>query len=464
MATDNNGFSCEIQSHSDNPYVTNIINSIIGVGILAIASTFKDTGIFLTLCLLVFGGLLTVFSCSILLRAANDSRKDSYEYLAEAKLGTIGKTVIEICLVGFMLGVMVGYYIALGDLLPPSIFRQPDISKEQRAGLLLFIGVFIIQPLVLIKDISQLTTASKVSLGGYAVTASVILAYGFITAAVFTNWTNEDIIYFKIDDLLPTMSLYALAFACHPQLFLVYGSLRLEDHHKEGVSTVIRTKTMERIVFKALSCVALLYTTLGIFGYLSFETATSGNLLKNYPSHWQLTEIMRLSFCMSCIISFPLLIYPVRQSMYTMVSSAMNYCYKQLNVCESAKYSPLNSLDDEDIELNNLIRDQGETKSSSIHIPPKWFYSLSGFINLLTLTVAILVPDIAIILKLNGSTMGSTMAFILPALIGLRSKVDANKTVDDGGLMPFHVKFSKFLLVIGLALFIISPIVILMED
>jgi len=406
---------------------------------------------------------LTVLSCSILIRAANDSRKDSYEYLAEARLGSLGKTIIEICLVGFMLGVMVGYYIALGDLLPPSIFRTATITPQQRAYLLLFVGVVIVQPMVMIKDISKLTTASKVSLGGYACTASVIVCFGVVTGSIFTNWGNEDIVYFQIDDFLPTMSLYALAFACHPQLFLVYGSLRIDENKEQSIAIVKRVKTMERIVLKALATVALLYTTLGIFGYLSFESGTSGNLLKNYPSHWQLTEIMRLSFCMSCIISFPLLIYPVRQSMYTMATSLIIYCRKTLH-CSDSKYSPLNSLDDEDVELNALIqKDVSETRSSSIHIPRNWFIGLSIFINILTLTIAILVPDIAKILKLNGSTMGSMMAFILPALIGLKSKVEKDKAVDDGGIMPIHLMFSKVLLVIGTAIFFISPILILME-
>ena len=110
-----------------------------------------------------------------------------------------------------------------------------------------------------------------------------------------------------------------------------------------------------------------------------------------------------------------------------------------------------------------IEKDVSETRSSSIHIPQKWFIGLTIFINILTLTIAILVPDIAKILKLNGSTMGSTMAFILPALIGLKSKVEKDRAVDDGGIMPIHVVFSKVLLVIGVAIFFISPILILLE-
>ena len=76
---------------SDKPYIINIVNSIIGVAILAISSTFKETGILLTLLTLIAGAILTQFSCSILVRAAKETSTTNYEYLVEKTLGKFGK-------------------------------------------------------------------------------------------------------------------------------------------------------------------------------------------------------------------------------------------------------------------------------------------------------------------------------------------------------------------------------------
>ena len=162
---------------SDKPYIINIINSIIGVAILAISSTFKETGILLTLLTLIAGAILTQFSCSILVRAAKETQTTNYEYLVEKTLGKYGKIAIELCLIGFMMGVMIGYYIALGDLLPSLIYRSMAVSFEQRATVLIVISIFLIQPLVMLKDISSLTTASTFSLFGYSIVCSVVILY-----------------------------------------------------------------------------------------------------------------------------------------------------------------------------------------------------------------------------------------------------------------------------------------------
>lgn len=390
--------TCSDEVGSDKPYIINIVNSIIGVAILAISSTFKETGIFLTLLTLISGAILTQFSCSILVRAAKETSTTNYEYLVEKVLGKVGKTAIEISLIGFMMGVMIGYYIALGDLLPSLVYRGISVSFKERATVLVVIGVFLIQPLVMMKDISSLTTASTFSLFGYSIVCSVVILYSISTGAVFVNWTAPDIVYWNTSSFFATLSLFALGFAAHPQIFIVYNAFKKPQ--------VIR---MERIIGYAIFAVSILYTVLGTAGYLTFKSNVSGNVLVNYPRSG-LTEAMRLSFCFSCIISFPLLIFPIRTAMFTL-------CKPVFEKFIGVGY--------ESLEMENIEKStESNNNAPKIHIPEKIFYSLSVLINLFTLTVAILVPDIAALLKLVGATMGATLAFIIPALIALKHKTE----------------------------------------
>jgi len=434
---------------SDKPYIINIVNSIIGVAILAISSTFKETGILLTLLTLISGAILTQFSCSILVRAAKETQTTNYEYLVEKTLGKYGKIAIELCLIGFMMGVMIGYYIALGDLLPSLIYRSIAVSFEQRATVLIVISIFLIQPLVMLKDISSLTTASTFSLFGYSIVCSVVILYSISTGAIFVNWTAPDVIYWNTSSFFATLSLFALGFAAHPQIFIVYSSFKKPQ--------VIR---MERIISYAISCVAVLYTVLGTCGYLTFKSNTSGNVLTNYPSS-SLTEAMRLSFCFSCIISFPLLIFPIRTAMYTLCKPVFDRFFVSYESLEEIVELKVKILEEDGFqkETRGLLSKKSEAK---IHIPEKIFYGMSVMINLVTLTVAILVPDIAALLKIVGSTMGATLAFIIPGLIALKHK-PSNDSQLKHTLTKRHRLQARILLAIGTLVFVITPISMLYE-
>ena len=187
---------------------------------------------------------------------------------------------------------------------------------------------------------------------------------------------------------------------------------------------------MERIISYAISCVAVLYTVLGTCGYLTFKSNTSGNVLTNYPSSG-LTEAMRLSFCFSCIISFPLLIFPIRTAMYTLCKPVFDRYFVSYESLDENVELKVKTSEEDGFQKDGFQKDgfQKETSGllskkseAKIHIPEKIFYGMSVMINLATLTVAILVPDIAALLKIVGSTMGATLAFIIPALIALKHK------------------------------------------
>lgn len=522
--TDNN------MGQNDKPYVINIVNSIIGVAILAIASTFKDTGVILTLITLVCGGILTSYSVSLLVRAAKEANTTSYEYLCYYHLGTYGKTIVELCLTGFMLGVMIGYYIALGDLLPPILFGD-NLGPEHRTKILTIIGFILVQPLVLIKDITSITKANSASLCGYAIVTSIIIFKAFVSGSFFqilgsfnflsnddqnlaqlVNDINHDLeinpninnqinniqnhhkvskvhnrevrdtlhdynhsnknklIYWDSTHFFSTMSLFALGFACHPQVFIVYKDLK----SKTGKIQIPR---MERIVNKAVSYVGLLYTTIGLCGYLTFTNLTSGNLLTNYNNSSMLTKLMRCSFCFSCIISFPILIFPVRQSIFTLLKQFLPKLMgsKTPSSINKGNYMKLDDMhDDHDIHVGSSQKHSNTNKSMSknddVFIPNNIFIILSFIINLLCLYTAIVTPDIATMLKLTGATMGSMLCFILPALICL-FRIEPNnqhemskEKLQEQGLTKQHYFRAKLLLVIGILVFVITPITILIDE
>lgn len=372
-----------------------------------------------------------------------------------------------------MMGVIIGYYIALGDLLPAIIFGDRAVSYRNK--ILLIVGLFLVQPLALLKDISSITKANSASLCGYALVISVIIFEALLSGNLFEifNFSSPEIIYWDSSRFFSTMSLFAFGFSCHPQIFIVYNDLKSKSGGK------IQINRIERIVKTAISYVSYLYITIGLCGYLTFQSQINGNLLTNYPNTKVLCQLMRFAFCFSCIISFPILIFPTRQAIFTLLKQFMPFIGR-----ESGDYTniELDSNDQSYSSTNSASRSKNSNANNQnqgpIQIPNKTFIALSFAVNLPCLFIAIITPDIATMLKLVGSLMGSMIAFILPACITLykpKSMELEIKRKEEGGLFDNvvephekisskHVLRAKVLLIVGILVFVLTPIIIMMEQ
>lgn len=417
-----------------------------------------------------------------------------------------------------MLGVLIGYYIALGDLLPPILFGD-DQAYLYRTKILLIVGIFLVQPLVLLKDLSKITQANSASLCGYGIVLSIIIFKAFVNGAFFNlfpgldlnlnylsqmqlsseldyqvkhnrvhqvraelsvardkrsisdlhqanNHPKNQLIYWDNTHFFSTMSLFALAFSCHPQIFIIYNDLK----SKTGKIQISR---LENIVTKAITYVGALYTSIGLCGYLTFSDDLSGNLLTNYSNESLLTVIMRCSFCFSCIISFPILIFPVRQSIFTLLRQLFFSCAGGVKN-GSHNYHQLTEFHNSD---SQDLSSNPNPKEEALFIPHNIFLILSFTINIFSMYIAIVTPDIAKMLKFVGATMGSTLCFILPSCIvlfrkeqkGLASQISSNSnlhgsSLKDDGIQRRHVWIAKFLLIVGILVFVITPITILTDE
>ena len=86
----------------------------------------------------------------------------SYEYLASACFGSVGKFSIEFAQIGLMLGTCIAFYIVISSLLvevfADIIQSEPtlDSREELRRQFCLFLGFFIVLPLGLLRNMSSI--------------------------------------------------------------------------------------------------------------------------------------------------------------------------------------------------------------------------------------------------------------------------------------------------------------------
>ena len=91
----------------------------------------------------------------------------SYEYLASACFGSVGKFSIEFAQIGLMLGTCIAFYIVISSLLvevfADIIQSEPtlDSREELRRQFCLFLGFFIVLPLGLLRNMSSIGKLGK---------------------------------------------------------------------------------------------------------------------------------------------------------------------------------------------------------------------------------------------------------------------------------------------------------------
>lgn len=148
------------------------------------------------------------------------------------------------------------------------------------------------------------------------------------------------------------LPIFALSYACQSQLFIIYSTMADPP-----------VERMRGIMMKMLSIVASIYALVGVLGYSSFHAEikgtlivkecfivsklilkwelkwpvktnhrikNSGNMLLNYKSD-KVLQLIKLGFAMSVVVGFPLMIYPCRQSIFTLFFAGSKPTYNSLN-------------------------------------------------------------------------------------------------------------------------------------
>lgn len=422
--------------------VFNLMNAILGSGILGLADTMNNLGVILFYVLLLITALLAGYTINLLLITSKHSGEKSFEGLAVRAYGRPGKVLTSIMIVFHCLGAMVSYVFIIKKEMPElvKVLINPDDAKTspndpwyiQGWFLMLIVVLFVIVPLSSLKNIRFLGYSSAFGMFCMLLFTFTVVYEKFVIPCPFEEPHNASVALTLNDteetpkeDVEPleeqeceaklfrltSKSAYAVptmifAFMCHASMLPIYQELRRPNPRK-----------MRKVAGVSISLVFTIYTLCASFGYFTFFNRVKSELLLTYSDAIPTDPLIILSRIMVLIcvtLSTPLLHYPCRKTIVT-------------------TFLP-----------NPQIF--------------SWFRHLGVMVGIITTCVLLVlyIPNIRDIFGLAGATSSTSLLIILPCVFFLKL-ADREKVG--------RVTFAKvFVLMVFGIVFMIASVILIIYD
>ncbi|XP_035879269.1 putative sodium-coupled neutral amino acid transporter 11 isoform X4 [Phyllostomus discolor] len=284
--------------------VFNVVNSIIGSGIIGLPYSMKQAGFPLGILLLFWVSYVTDFSLVLLIKGGALSGTDTYQSLVNKTFGFPGYLLLSVLQFLYPFIAMISYNIITGDTLSKVFQRIPGVDPENlligRHFIIVFSTVVFTLPLSLYRDIAKLGKISLIS------TVLTTLILGIVTARVISLGPyipkSEDAWVFAKPNAIQAVGVMSFAFICHHNCFLVYGSL--EEPTVAKWSRIIHLSTLVSVF------ICILFATCG---YVTFTGFTQGDLFENYCRNDDLVTFGRFCYGATVVLTYPIECFVTRE-------------------------------------------------------------------------------------------------------------------------------------------------------
>ncbi|KAK9855501.1 hypothetical protein MYU51_001979 [Penicillium brevicompactum] len=372
--------------------VINLVNTIIGAGVLAMPLAISHMGISLGVCVVLWSGITAGFGLYLQSLCAQYLDRGSASFFALSQLTYPNAAVVfdgAIAIKCF--GVGVSYLIIIGDLMPGVV--QGFVGSEPGYDFLVdrhfWVTAFmlIVIPLSYLRRLDSLKYTSIAALVSMAYLV-VLVVYNFVLGD-----TKEDRGPIRVGHWagpIPTLSslpVIVFAFTCHQNMFSILNEISNNSHFRTTA-----------VVFASTGSAAATYILVAITGYLSFGNKVGGNIVGMYPPGLYAT-IGRAAIVMLVVFSYPLQCHPCRASVDAVLK------WRPRAQPNGAEGSP---------HRHPLLGPRGNRTPEPMS--DLRFSVITTTILILSYLVAMTVSSLEAVLAYVGSTGSTSISFILPGL------------------------------------------------
>ncbi|KAJ1664485.1 hypothetical protein IW140_003860 [Coemansia sp. RSA 1813] len=346
---------------------TNLVNTIIGSGILALPYALREAGFYSGIITLLLAAVLIYLALNMLVLAGRRTGLYRFEAVSEAALGRPGYHILGFALAVNSIGSCISYLIIIGDTVTSIAQTAFGINAfTSRVAVILLASVVFTLPLLFFRTLDPLVKPSAVSTLCFPIIVAIVAIRGPTYALPEPAPTP-----FWGPSFLPAFGVIAFAYSCTQTCFQSY--------------TTLQTKTMDawRIATRfATTTAVLVYLAFSIVSYKSFGLLTDPNVLNNFSADDTLANVARALLAFSLTLTYPMQFYPIRD--------LLGYSFLGI--------SP---------EANQPAQQRMR------------FHAFTVLLFASTVTVAVIVNDLGFVFKLIGTGASSLLIFVLPGIIYL---------------------------------------------
>lgn len=371
----------------------NLLNTIIGAGILAMPYGLRCNGLAFGALLVVWSALTSAFGLYLqnkVAKSAGGNGPVSYFSLCQMTYPQL-LVIFDAAIAIKCFGVGISYLVVIGDLMPKILesLGGGEWTRERNVWITVFL-VFLVAPLSYLKQLALLRYLGLVAL------FSVL----YLVCLVVEHWVRDEAVDRVVDVVGPlswrltltSFPMFVFAYTCHQNMFSIVNELQAGEAGS-------RTRQANRIIRNAVVTACSVYVLVGILGYLTFGRAVNPNIITMYPSDSVTSLIGRMCIVVMVSMAFPLQCHPCRGS----VNNIYHTLFPQA---------------DEGEDATALLGDEDSHGAPAVPLPKRRFYIITTAIVAAAYAVAMSVTSLAKVLAFVGSTGSTSISFILPGLFG----------------------------------------------
>ncbi|GKZ00972.1 hypothetical protein MPSEU_001048700 [Mayamaea pseudoterrestris] len=375
----------EVEEHKSGYFgtVANLMNAIVGSGIVGIPFAIREAGFVAGIFLIIIAAFITEKSLRLLIATAKHVHVPSYETLAEAAFGKLGFKFLCCNMFVMAFGAQISYLMVVKDTFS-GIFLGEAATIASKRAVLLLVSLSIMVPLSSQRDMADLAKTSRVSVLIDVILVGLVVYSAPIVQSLQTLREENDgapIASILMKDTIRPESIFvglgvlSFAYVCQQSAFIIAGSLERPTLKRWSVVTAT-----------ALTLCCFLELAMGASGYLAYGTLTEGNIINNLdPSLWS-ANIAR------CLLGTTmLLVYPLES-------------FVSRHVCVVLFFSGRRAHEGDDSSILNR-RDRR--------------IGLTVMLYVMAVIPAAIFQNMGNILSITGSVGGSCLSYIGPGLVYL---------------------------------------------
>ncbi|KAB8076484.1 transmembrane amino acid transporter protein-domain-containing protein [Aspergillus leporis] len=371
--------------------VINLVNTIVGAGVLAMPLAVSHMGIVLGVIVILWSGTTAGFGLYLQSLCAQYLDRGTASFFALSQLTYPNAAVVFDAAIAIKcFGVGVSYLIIIGDLMPGVVQGfvggSPDYDFLVDRHFWVTAFMLVVIPLSYLRRLDSLKYTSIAALVSMAYLVVLVL-YHFVIGDTKADRGPVRVIHWA--GPVPTLSslpVIVFAFTCHQNMFSILNEIGNNSHFRTT-----------GVVLASIGSSAATYICVAITGYLSFGDKVGGNIVGMYPPGLWAT-IGRAAIVMLVMFSYPLQCHPCRAS----VDAVLRWKPKPTNNNDSSPHR------------HPLLGPRGNRTPEPMS--DLRFSIITTTILVLSYIVAMTVSSLEAVLAYVGSTGSTSISFILPGL------------------------------------------------